>query len=120
MKDILAEATIIEKGVSVNSGFLHITDSSVDGIFTFDYINIRLDKGEMLMDFYETSINEGCIKNSASTFKASYLYEYLYFPDEYTLSDGLGRTITLFVEDVINDSEIRNLIISKINSSKVD
>ena len=108
MKDVVARATI-ETSTFFNTGFIHIKDNKIEGIFTFDYINILLDGKNMILNIVENSIyfDEDILHHDFlySTYQSSFPYLEFYIPDTYHLYDESQNLLTFSIDNIVLDQK---------------
>lgn len=120
MKDIVVRASI-KTDTFFNTGFLHITDEIIEGIFTMDYVKISIDGKRMFLHlsediFFKDSIGFIRHKIVETIFQKKYNFDYLYIPDSYTLFDERKNTLTLSIsEKPVSESE-RTTILKSLES----
>lgn len=119
MKELVIRATIATNTV-FNTGFLHMKDSSIEGVFSLDYVRILLDGKQMMLDLKEQIWEFDSFRNPRSRIELScystpYRHEFLYTPDTYSLTDERGSFLSLSLEEPIYDSEQISRILQQIN-----
>ena len=117
MKDVVARATI-ETSTFFNTGFIYIKDNEIEGIFTSDYIKILLDGKNMILNATENSIefNKICYSSTTNynTYQCSFPYDDLYIPEKYLLYDEFSNPLTLSIESILYDTEVKSIILDRI------
>lgn len=101
MKDIVVRASI-KTDTFFNTGFIHITDEIIEGVFTKDYIKISIDGKRMILHlsediFFKDSTGYIHHKMVETIFQNKYLYSDFYIPDSYTLFDESKNVLTLSI-----------------------
>jgi len=119
MKEIVTRATMVTDTV-YNTGFLHIKDSVIEGIFSLDYVRISLDGKQMVFDWKEQILDfdvfhNFCSRIQLSCYSTPYRHEFLYIPDTYSLSDERGSFLSLSLEEPIYDFVQISRILQKID-----
>ena len=121
MKDVVARATI-ETSTFFNTGFIHLKDNEIEGIFTLDYIKILLTGKNIILDATENSIElnkVSCFSTTKyNTYQGSYTYDDLYIPETYSLYDENNNPLTLSIESIIYDLELKSAILESINKHR--
>lgn len=119
MKEIVVRATIKTDQFS-NTGFIHIKDNLIEGVFTFDYAKIILDGSKMILHYEEHNIIPdfyGIIDEFISSiYEKKYLYPYLEVPYTYTLRDETGCLLVLSIKDIIQKTDLISQILSDIET----
>ncbi len=116
MNEIVARATI-ETDNMVNTGFIHMKEKVIEGIFSLDYVKITLDGQQMFLHLNEQSFYTFSHFLMDTTnfycYFTSYPYSTLYIPDTYSLYDEAGSVLTLSLEEVIqNPEEISEILMA--------
>lgn len=122
MKEIVTRATIKTDTV-YNTGFLHIKDSLIEGVFTLDYADIILANNIMELLLKEHDFDffaPGFVRHTVvpTIYTTRYPHQFLYVPDTYSLCDASGRVLILSLEEVIYDSTLIASILQKIELAK--
>lgn len=123
MQDIVVRSTITTQDF-VNTGFIHIKDFLIEGIFSLDYLQITLDGSQMILHLathtFEPNYEEKCFLSYTNKYcyTVKYRYSNLFIPDTYYLYDMNGSMLKLDIGEKVNDSIVKKEILSSIEKAK--
>ncbi len=122
MQEIMARATI-KMDTVYNTGFIHIKDSLIEGVFTLDYVHIMLADNTMslfLKEHHLDFLGHGLVRHRVvpTIFTTHYSHRFLYVPDTYPLCDASGHVLILSLDEVVHDRRLIESILRKIEIAK--
>lgn len=122
MKEIVTRATIKTDTV-YNTGFIHIKDSLIEGVFTLDYVDIILANNTMellLKEHHFDFFKPGFVRHRIvpTIYTTHYSHQFLYVPDTYPLCDTSGHVLILSLDEVVHDPSLIASILRRIEIAK--
>ena len=114
-KEIVARATLKIPGIFFNTGFVHIKDDILEGIFTLDYLQMCIYNNKPTAHLSEKSyfLNDyglAIIKITETLFRSKSNCANLYDPNIFYLYDESGEELILSVYEPVESYQIPSIL----------